>query len=171
MRKVCLCHKMTVSSFCPIHGAPRETPTAQRESATKGQAASTPIPWLVITSEKTVMPMIVSPVKSNGNRDKVALFPMMMPKEIAEAKAWVFAHVHDTPIVPPGHCAHPHELIKRGWKPSDSEKSPISISIWPQGTHFYATVGGETVQDGNGNEKWNTYEQAFNAAVNFRTLL
>lgn len=86
-------------------------------------------------------------------------------KELGSREAWVFAHRYDTPIVPPGHCCHPHEMVRRGWIPSDSEQSPIVISRWPQGTHFYASVHGESVQDSEGNVKWGTYEQAFTAAL------
>lgn len=85
-------------------------------------------------------------------------------EQLGSEEAWLFAHRYGTPIVPIDHPAHPHELVKRGWKPKDNV-SPIVISRWPDGTHFYASVYGNTVQGEGGREKWNTYEAAFNAAM------
>ena len=86
-------------------------------------------------------------------------------KELGSVEAWQFAHRFKSPIVPVGHECHPFELIKRGWKPDESENSPIVISRWPQGTHFYAKINGEDVVDEEGNVKWMPHEAAFKAAA------
>ena len=43
----------------------------------------------------------------------------------------------------------------------------INISRWPNGRHFYAKYDGKDVKV-NGRMKWNTYEDAFDAAKEFR---
>lgn len=82
-------------------------------------------------------------------------------REMGGEKYWLFAYKFGTPIVPPGHCCHPKQLIKRGWKPKDKEKNEINITRWPDGNHFYATINGKDIQDNKGNVKWNTYEEAY----------
>lgn len=89
-------------------------------------------------------------------------------KEMGGAEHVQFAYRNRTPIVPVGHCCHPIELVKRGfidgigW-PSHRE-GRIKLFKWPDGCHWYASIDGNDVQDENGNVKWNTQEQAMNAA-------
>lgn len=82
-----------------------------------------------------------------------------------------FAVRNNTPIVPPGHCAHPVELVKRGYIdgigwPQEAGKTDIKLSKWSDGNHWYAYVNGEEVIE-NGAQKWNTPEEAESAAKRF----
>lgn len=86
-----------------------------------------------------------------------------------------FAYRNGTPIVPPGHCGHPTELVKRGFVdgvgwPKDSGKPDIKLSKWPDGNHWYAYVNGQEVVE-NGVQKWNTPKQAEEAAKRFAANL
>ena len=78
-----------------------------------------------------------------------------------------FAHRNRTPIVPPGHCGHPIELLKRGFIDGKGwpEKTGPDIKLfkWPDGNHWYAYVNGKEVIE-NGRQKWNTAKQAEEAA-------
>lgn len=94
-----------------------------------------------------------------------------MRKEMGGQEYVDFAHKHNTPIVPPNHPGHPLNLIKNGWKPKSENGADIRISRWPDGTHFYATVNGEDVQDENGNVKWDTYELAQENAIKYTIKL
>lgn len=81
-----------------------------------------------------------------------------------------FASRNNTPIVPPGHCGHPVELVKcgfvdgKGWP--EATKSDIKLFKWPDGNHWYASVDGVEVIE-NGIQKWNTPQQAEDAAKRF----
>lgn len=79
-----------------------------------------------------------------------------------------FAYRNNTPIVPPGHCGHPIELVKRGYIdgkgwPTEGEKPKIDLFKWPDGNHWYASVDGVEVVE-NGCNKWNTAQDAEDAA-------
>lgn len=97
-------------------------------------------------------------------------------KELGSDEAWLFAHRNGTPIVPPGHCGHPDELVKRGFidgfgwpdkKPYYQDtltKLGIHI-IEPNpsygGKHFYLKVNGVDAKNADGRLfKCNTYEEA-----------
>lgn len=82
-----------------------------------------------------------------------------------------FAYRNGTPIVPPGHCGHPVELVSRGYvdgkgwpKETDPLKGRIFVSRWQTGTHFYAKLDGEDVTGPDGREKWDTWDEAYEAA-------
>lgn len=82
-----------------------------------------------------------------------------------------FAHRNGTPIVPVGHCCHPLELVKRGFVDGvgwgeKSELSRISVTRWPEGAHWYATVDGEDVVI-DGVRKWISYQRALESAQAF----
>lgn len=89
-------------------------------------------------------------------------------KEMGGIEWAQFAHRNNTPIVPMGHCCHPIELLKRGFKdgtgwPARSPK--INLFRWPDGKHWYATLeDGSDVQDEQGNVKWDTQAEAIRAA-------
>lgn len=78
-----------------------------------------------------------------------------------------FASRNDTPIVPPGHCAHPLELVKRGFVDgvgwTKQTEPVIKLFKWPDGNHWYVSIDGEPVIE-NGIAKWNTPQQAESAA-------
>ena len=82
-----------------------------------------------------------------------------------------FALRNNTPIVPPGHCCHPVELVRRGFVdgvgwPKETRTPDIKLSQWPGGRHWYAFVdGAEVVEDGS--NKRNTPEGAEAAAKRF----
>ena len=42
------------------------------------------------------------------------------------------------------------------------------ITQWPLGKHWYANIDGQEVTDEDGNNKWNTYERAYEVANNFK---
>lgn len=76
-----------------------------------------------------------------------------------------YAFENGTPIVPIDHVCHPRQILARGTttiKPLDER---VSIDRWPIGVHFYAKLDGLDVVDEDGNQKWNTYEAARNAAM------
>lgn len=82
-----------------------------------------------------------------------------------------FAYRNGTPIVPPGHCGHPLELVKRGYVDGKGwpDKTPgpdLKFFRWPNGKHWYATADGVDVFEG-GNQKWNTMQDAEAAAKRF----
>jgi hypothetical protein len=82
-----------------------------------------------------------------------------------------FAYRNDTPIVPPTHECHPINLVKRGfidgegW-PKKDNKPNIKLFRWPDGKHWYASIDGKDVSE-NGRVKWNTAQQAEDAALRF----
>ncbi len=89
-----------------------------------------------------------------------------------------FAYKYGTPIVPPDHCGHPINLLKRGWKPKEIEDVSFNIYRWPDGNHFYAKISCYKdvnkrffeeidVQEKNGNVKWDTYELAHLACIEY----
>lgn len=85
-----------------------------------------------------------------------------------------FAYRNNTPIVPIEHECHPIELMKRGYVdgvgwPEEKIKPNIKISKWFEGNHFYAFVDGNTVTI-NGEHKWNTAQQAEDAAHEYIKL-
>lgn len=81
-----------------------------------------------------------------------------------------FAIRNNTPVVPPGHECHPIELVKRGFIDGEgwpkSPKSKIKLFRWPGGNHWYASADGHEVVE-NGRIKWNTQQQAEDAAKRF----
>jgi len=82
-----------------------------------------------------------------------------------------FAYRNGTPIVPPGDCGHPLELVRRGFVngvgwPKELRQPKIALFKWPDGNHWYATVDGIDVTDG-GAVKWNTQQEAISAANSF----
>ncbi len=85
-----------------------------------------------------------------------------------------FAYRNNTPIVPPGHCGHPLELVKRGfvdgigWQKDTAPK--IKLSKWPDGNHWYVFVDGVEVIE-NGCQKWNTPHEAEAAAERYAAHL
>lgn len=89
-------------------------------------------------------------------------------KEMGGIEHVQFAYRNDTPIVPPGHCGHPLELVKRGFIDGkgwpDRKEDRIKLFKWPDGSHWYATIDGIDVQDEDGNVKWNTQQAALQAA-------
>jgi hypothetical protein len=48
---------------------------------------------------------------------------------------------------------------------SDTQEENIRVIKWDGGTHFYVKVGRDDVVDENGNQKWNTYMEAYKAAL------
>lgn len=88
-----------------------------------------------------------------------------------------FAYRNGTPIVPPNHCGHPTQLVKRGfidnvgWPKDKKDEPKINLSRWPNGKHWYATVNGMDVKEDNGQRKWNTPEAAERAAKKFATTM
>ncbi len=95
-------------------------------------------------------------------------------KEMGGLEHVQFAFRNDTPIVPPGHPAHPIELVKRGfidgrgWAVSTEPK--ITLHQWPLGNHWYAKVDGVDVEV-DGQSKWNTQTAAYDAAKRFNEFL
>lgn len=49
----------------------------------------------------------------------------------------------------------------------DYSKSDIQITKFPEGVHFYATIGNMTVTDNNGNQKWNSKPRARKEALKY----
>jgi hypothetical protein len=97
-------------------------------------------------------------------------------KEMGGIEHVQFAHRNNTPIVPQGHCCHPLELVKRGFidghgwpkaKPATA-LDRVEYFKWQDGNHWYARVDGRDVVV-NGAVKWNTREQAQEAARKFMT--
>lgn len=91
-------------------------------------------------------------------------------KEMGGLEHVQFAYRNNTPIVPPGHCGHPTQLISRGfvdgigWERSGPK---IKTFRWPDGNHYYATVDGKDVVDEWGEQKWNSEAEAVAAAKMF----
>lgn len=81
-----------------------------------------------------------------------------------------FAHRNGTPIVPPGHCGHPTDLVKRGfvdgvgWTKKPEPK--VNIFKYFEGNHYYVTVDGVDVIE-NGRVKFNTPKEAEEAAKRY----
>lgn len=46
-------------------------------------------------------------------------------------------------------------------------ENDIKIVSWPGGAHFYAKIGGMDVVNEKGEQKWNTWDEAFNEAKQF----
>jgi hypothetical protein len=95
-------------------------------------------------------------------------------KEMGGLEYVQFAYRNNTPIVPPGHCGHPLELVKRGfidgegWPKEKTIENRIKLFRWFEGKHWYAKIDGEIdVVDKRGNQKWNTSEQAMKEAKEF----
>lgn len=76
-----------------------------------------------------------------------------------------YAFNHNTPIVPIDHDCHPRQILARGTKDARPMKERVSIERWPAGTHYYATLDGNDVLDEHGNQKWDTWDGAWNAAM------
>jgi hypothetical protein len=102
---------------------------------------------------------------------RMAASLMWQQEEMGGLEHVQFAYRNNTPIVPPGHCGHPLELVKRGfidgrgW-PEKSDKPKIHLHKWPDGNHWYPSVDGVAVIE-DGRSKWNTAQQAEDAAKRF----
>ena len=59
------------------------------------------------------------------------------------------------------------ELIKNNITWPTYSINDIKIIQWPNGEHYYAKIGIMDIVDKNGNQKWNTYDEAFNQAKFF----
>lgn len=85
-----------------------------------------------------------------------------------------FAYRNNTPIVPPGHCCHPVELVKRGYIDGvgwpEVSKPNVRLFQWPDGNHWYVSVDGKDVVEGK-IVKWNTAQEAEDAAHRYITNL
>ena len=47
------------------------------------------------------------------------------------------------------------------------DSKDIRVIQWPNGTHHYAKLGNMDVVDPDGNQKWDTYDEAYEAALNY----
>ena len=56
-------------------------------------------------------------------------------------------------------------IIKDDIKYPNYTKSDIKVSQWKNGTHYYAKIGNMDIVNKNGNQKWNSYDEAYNEAL------
>ena len=59
------------------------------------------------------------------------------------------------------------ELIKNNITWPTYSINDIKIVQWPNGEHYYAKIGNMDIVDDKGNQKWNTYDEAFLNAKKF----
>lgn len=94
-------------------------------------------------------------------------------KELGGIEHVQFAYRNGTPIVPPGDCCHPVELVKRGYidgqgwpaKPKDT-LGRVNYFKWPDGAHWYASIDGVDITDGR-KVKFDSQPEAERAAKRF----
>jgi len=96
-------------------------------------------------------------------------------KEMGGIEHVQFAYRNNTPIVPPGHCGHPLELVKRGfidgqgWPKEKTFHDRVKLFKWPDGNHWYVTLDDNDVQV-DGECKWNSQTEAMSAAEKFSKI-
>jgi len=62
------------------------------------------------------------------------------------------------------------EVVKETLSFPERSLTDIRIIQWPNGTHYYAKIGNEDVVDEDGNQKWNTHDEAYEKAIEYFNL-